>query len=698
MRVVLVDNLLIEQNGTQVETVLQPHLGLISLLAVLHAEGHHGALYDPKLALSDGKLVLDGSLYRAIARDIAALAPDVVGFTSLGCNFICTLKVARHVRALAPDAIILLGGPHATILDRTILERYTCFDAVLRHEAEDTLPMVLAALAERRFAGIPGITYRNGDAVIVNPGAPIFESLDRLPIPSYEHYPIERLGLQWLRVEAGRGCPFACTFCSTASFFGRTYRLKSADRLCHELDLLHARYGIRQFSLQHDLFTVNRTKVLEFCEAVASRGYTWKCSARMDCVDPELLRAMARSGCREIYFGIETGSPRLQALAKKRLDLALFYPTLDHADSAGIRPTVSFITGYPQELGDDQAATLDMIGSCFYRPQPPANVQLHLMTPEPGTELLAQFRDRLAFDGFISDFTFPTLEVDDPVEIARAPDVFMNNHYFVGELPRRRHVLVSTLYYALYDLSPPVLCHLLDRFEGRLSRLVDAFDAWAMRCDVTAASHARLVEFCVDHLGARDPLTSLVRYMTALATMRRPSRRRAVHAPVTTARRSHNAYMRNPDLRILHDIHDCSHLLARLQDLHAARTRVAAAPSLPAPPPGLVQLARRRGAAPLRLLQAQIDERWSAVAAPPTPLALDSADVPRGDFLVVPITGSDRVRDLRLHPDLAALLELFARPRSLRELARHVPRSDAVLRDLVGLELLVPAMPQRAAS
>src|SRR5690606_16416329 len=124
MRVVFVDNLLIEQNGTQVETVLQPHLGLISLLAVLEAHGHEGRLYDPKLALAAGRLALDGGLYRAIARELVALDPDVVGFTSLGCNFICTLKVARHVRALAPDVAILLGGPHATILDRVILERY----------------------------------------------------------------------------------------------------------------------------------------------------------------------------------------------------------------------------------------------------------------------------------------------------------------------------------------------------------------------------------------------------------------------------------------------------------------------------------------------------------------------------------------------------------------------------------------------
>ena len=62
------------------------------------------------------------------------------------------------------------------------------------------------------------------------------------------------------------------------------------------MDRLNGEYGVTDFSLTHDLFTVNRKKVLEFCRAVEGAGYTWKCSARMDCVDPELLEAMATFG------------------------------------------------------------------------------------------------------------------------------------------------------------------------------------------------------------------------------------------------------------------------------------------------------------------------------------------------------------------------------------------------------------------
>ena len=106
-----------------------------------------------------------------------------------------------------------------------------------------------------------------------------------------------------MRVEAGRGCPFHCTFCSTATFFGRKYRVKAAGKLVSELKSLNRDYNIGDFSLQHDLFTVNRRKVLEFCEEVRPCNFSWTCSARIDCVDSELLGEMARSGCRGIYLG-----------------------------------------------------------------------------------------------------------------------------------------------------------------------------------------------------------------------------------------------------------------------------------------------------------------------------------------------------------------------------------------------------------
>ena len=231
MRVLFVDNLLLEDKGGINEYVFQPHLGLISLIAVAESAGHTGLLYDPKLRVAKGDLTLDGGLYRRIADDLLRLDPDVVGLTSLGCNFICTAKVASYLKAARPELPILLGGPHATVLDQVILQRFPQFDVIVRNEAELKLLPLIESLPTNELAHAAGVTYRSGSQIITNPGDPIVADLDALPWPAYHRYPIRELGLKNLRIDAGRGCPFQCTFCSTASFFGRKHRLKSAGTL-----------------------------------------------------------------------------------------------------------------------------------------------------------------------------------------------------------------------------------------------------------------------------------------------------------------------------------------------------------------------------------------------------------------------------------------------------------------------------------
>ena len=111
-----------------------------------------------------GALAVDEELYRRIAAQIFELKPDVVGFTSLGCNFICTAKTAAYIRQWQPDLPILLGGPHATVLDRSVLEHFPQFDVIVRNEGENTILPALEGLRRGRFEGIPGVTWRDGPA------------------------------------------------------------------------------------------------------------------------------------------------------------------------------------------------------------------------------------------------------------------------------------------------------------------------------------------------------------------------------------------------------------------------------------------------------------------------------------------------------------------------------------------------------
>jgi hypothetical protein len=352
-----------------------------------------------------------------------------------------------------------------------------------------------------------------------------------------------------------------CTFCSTASFFQRSFRLKSAGRLVTELDRLHVRYGFSDFKLDHDLFTVNRRKVLEFCEAVQDRGYRWRASARVDCVDAELLNKMAEAGCVALYFGIETGSARMQQIAKKRLDLSLVEPTLELAQHLGIQTTASFITGYPEEREQDQEDTLDLLGRCF---RPSCVPQLHILAPEPGTPMFEQFGDKLQYDGYAGPYNARLIGLDDERYVREHPDIFPTYHYYPAAMPRARHTFAAETIDVLRRLGPIVLGYTLRFYGGRLSRLVRALRRWGARHETGNRVDADLVEAYVSaRFGRRHHLTSLIRY--ALRVHPPDAEQRFVLESRAPAFDRNQTYRLGSHTYVLPDLHDCGALLHRIE-------------------------------------------------------------------------------------------------------------------------------------
>lgn len=564
MRLVLTDNFIMPEGGDASFFDVHPHIGLISLGAVAQRDNHKVVVYDPKREIRFGHRRYDRDFYRKSAEDILALRPEAVGFTTLGCSFLYAVKVAELLKQKEPDLTILLGGPHATMLAKEILEAYWQFDVIVRHEAEETLPQVLTRVDTRDFYRIPGISWRVGRIGIQStPGLPKIEDLDTLPLPAYDLYPVEDLELKLMRVEAGRGCPFHCTFCSTASFFQRSFRLKSPERLLYEMDFLHNRYNVSEFKLDHDLFTVDRRKVAAFCEVVQNRSYKWRVSARTDCVDKELLEKMALAGCIGLYFGIETGSKRMQQLSQKRLKLEGVEQILDVTQSLGIEATVSFITGYPEELSEDQADTLNMIGSAFQRPPHLCTPQLHILVPEPGTPLFKSHSNSLRYDGYVTKFNARLLDVSDLEEIQAHPELYSTYYYYPAAMPRTNHTFAVDAVDVLRAAGHEILSYALRFYDGELSGLIASFQQWVQNEGLDRIDSELALKFISECFGPAHHLTSLFRFGFAMSSL-----------PPTNIKvedRNPNdgtyQYRLNPKSLLLTEIHDCCMLLKQIRKL-----------------------------------------------------------------------------------------------------------------------------------
>lgn len=456
-------------------------LNLLCLAASLRDRGHQPEILDQTLALVRGEAEDGPAFHDQIARRIAATEPDVVGFSTM-CNcYPQSLTLAGRFRRLYPGAKIVFGGPQATAVDRESMRHFPWIDVVVRGEADATFPDLVDRWAAGRPLddGMPGLTWQDdAGEVHRNPSPPLLADLDALPFPAYDLYPFGEVDANLTPVEAGRGCPFDCTFCSTNLFFSREYRIKSPARLLAELRFLHAAHGFRKFSLVHDMLTVNKRWVAEFSRLLidAQCGFTWGCSARVDCVTPELLELMAAAGCTGIFFGIETGSQRLQPMVKKRLHTTAVLPTLRRCAELGMNPTGSFITGFPDETPEDAVASLNMALDVLQL-APLTTAQLHLLAPLVGSPLYERHRSELQFDGHSSDISLFLLTAAETELIQRHPDVF-SNFYFIPT-PHLDRGFTKAVSASLYTC--PILLLLLRRAGVDLGALFAGWADWQPR-------------------------------------------------------------------------------------------------------------------------------------------------------------------------------------------------------------------------
>jgi radical SAM superfamily enzyme YgiQ (UPF0313 family) len=378
-----------------------------------------------------------------VAKHLPNQSFDIFGLSSICSSYPLTLRLAEEIRNVNSRAKIILGGPQASVVDVATMRAFPSVDVIVRGEADDTFPTLLRLLKDDGLAwqNISGITFRRDNEVVRNPNAPVVENLDRLPLPAFDlDLRIKDRG--GIHLEIGRGCPFACTFCSTNDFFRRNFRLKSPPRMIADITFLKNEYGLNYFSLVHDMYTIDRKKVVAFCEAILASGekFTWGCSARTDCIDDDLLELMARAGCTGIFFGIETGSQRLQEVINKKLDLAEALQRIECADRNGIKTTVALIAGFPEETRDDLRDTIHFfIDSLRFDHAEP---QCSLLAPLAATPVYDQHKHHLIFDQIFSDISHQSWQ-QDPVEIEMIkthPDIFPNFYAIPTELLDRRYV------------------------------------------------------------------------------------------------------------------------------------------------------------------------------------------------------------------------------------------------------------------
>jgi len=331
---------------------------------------------------------------RDLSEVILAFKPGIVGISCQSALVYSTLATAKLIKRAFPDAVIIVGGVHASLRPFDLLES-PGIDIVVRGEGEEAfLELCNKVPAREPLDGIPGICYKDRGEARSNPGRPLNMELREYPMPALDLVPLERYrispdlrtGSRLGVMITARGCPYNCIFCANKLLTKRTYRARPIGSVIGEIEFYLRTYDMNQLLIYDDTFAVDRERTIELCNEFIRRGYPgrfkWWAEGRADALDEELLRVMKKAGCGVFSLGLESGNQRLLDLIKKDITLEQVRKAVGMIHDAGIDARATFILGLPTETREESLRTIKFAYSL-----PLDHVKFGIATPFPGTEL-----------------------------------------------------------------------------------------------------------------------------------------------------------------------------------------------------------------------------------------------------------------------------------------------------------------------
>ncbi|MFA6028798.1 MAG: radical SAM protein [Elusimicrobiota bacterium] len=353
-----------------------PPLGLCYLASSLKRAGVSSRIMDfwtPAANLS------------ALRNTLLKSAPKLVGIYTLSFDIQTISRLIKLIRGCC-ECRIVLGGPHITHHPQSV--GLLGADFGIRGDAEDSL----VALSEHILLGkgaldeIAGLVFsRNGQWTSKEPV--ILKDLDSIPFPDFSvlgdpaQYRFLMLDGAATSMVSSRGCPFDCVFCGIT--LKRRFFARSPENIVEEMAHL-ANAGYRYIDFKDDCFSANKERAKSICRMLIDRKISilWGCETRIDRTDNELLELMARAGCHNIRFGVESVVPRVRAVIGKDFTLTGLSDILRSCRRLGIITVGFFLVGHPTESLEEMRATADFaVASSF------DIIEFNLVVPIPGSRL-----------------------------------------------------------------------------------------------------------------------------------------------------------------------------------------------------------------------------------------------------------------------------------------------------------------------
>jgi anaerobic magnesium-protoporphyrin IX monomethyl ester cyclase len=364
------------------ERGFNPPLGLLYLAGYLQRES-------PQVEIMIIDSLAEALNYDQIKKKIEDFSPDILGVTVMSFTLLDSLEIAKATKQINPNIKVVFGGPHVNIYSRETLD-LGMIDFIVLGEGERIFNTLVNNIDnEEVLKQTRGLVFYDQNKEFIHTGLPdLIDNLDELALPARNlidnNLYSSVLGTSKLvtTVMTSRGCPYKCSFCDRPHL-GKVFRARSADDVLKEIkDCM--KYGIREFLMYDDTFTIDRQRVIDVCNKIINEKLKirWDVRARVNTIDEELLKKLKEAGCVRIHYGVESGTQKILDVLRKGITLRQVEDAFRLTRKVGIEILAYFMIGNPGETNSDIEETIR-----FAKSLKPDYVHITATVPFPATDL-----------------------------------------------------------------------------------------------------------------------------------------------------------------------------------------------------------------------------------------------------------------------------------------------------------------------
>jgi radical SAM superfamily enzyme YgiQ (UPF0313 family) len=378
----------------------QPYapLGTLYAAALMRAKGFDISLFDSMFAQGPEEVIpfLDD-----VQPSFFVLYDD--GFNYLTKMCLTNMREAAFTMiqmAKLRGCTVIVSSSDSTDQYEKYLQRGA--DYVLIGEAEMSLLELITAIKnnEKDLINIPGIAFVQNDATIKTIKRSVMKDLDALPLPAWDIIDMEPYRKMWMKssgyfsmnMGTTRGCPFKCNWCAKP-IYGNRYNSRSPENVVLELKMLKEKYAFDHIWFCDDIFGLKPGWVQEFATLLEKEklSFSFKIQSRVDLLlQDDTIKALAKSGCKNVWMGAESGSQKILDAMDKGTTVQQIYEATKLLKANNINPNFFIQFGYPDETKEDIKLTINMINELL-----PHEIGISVSYPLPGTAFFEKVKNEL---------------------------------------------------------------------------------------------------------------------------------------------------------------------------------------------------------------------------------------------------------------------------------------------------------------